>query len=86
MAAHRRFHSLEDSTKMDGNCAVAQAGFGRNEMYPCINDQTDYGIAIMGVKGSVLPVSLAVDNKEEPNIREGQHPSLMHATASLIPH
>jgi hypothetical protein len=24
---------------MDGNCAKAGVGFGKNEMYPCINDQ-----------------------------------------------
>ena len=37
----RAFSTLEDSTKMDGNCGKAVAGFGHNEMYPCINDQTD---------------------------------------------
>ena len=37
--------STQDSTKMDGNCAVAQPGYGRNEMYPCINDQVDYGMS-----------------------------------------
>ena len=55
---YRPFHTLEDSTSMDGNCAKAQPGYGRNEMYPCINDQVDYGVAITGVKGSGLPTQV----------------------------
>lgn len=30
---YRAFHTLEDTPAMDGNCAIAQKGFGRNEMY-----------------------------------------------------
>lgn len=80
---YRPFHTLEDSTKMDGNCATAQAGYGRNEMYPCINDQTDYGIAIMGIEGGGLPVALAVDSQDEPSTRSGQLPSMMSATVTV---
>ena len=44
------------------SAGIAQAGYGRNEMYPCINDQTDYGLAVAGIMGSGdIPVSLAVD-------------------------
>ena len=31
------------------SAGIAQAGYGRNEMYPCINDQTDYGLAVAGI-------------------------------------
>jgi hypothetical protein len=34
---YRPFHTLQDTPAMEGNCKIAQAGFGRNEMYPCIN-------------------------------------------------
>eukprot|EP00040_Diaphanoeca_grandis_P024980 m.137984 g.137984 ORF g.137984 m.137984 type:complete len:353 (-) comp29965_c0_seq1:60-1118(-) len=72
---YRLFSSLEDTTAMNGNCAKAQPGFGKNEMYPCINDQTDYGIAINGIKGAGLPVSLSVNNQQEPDTRMGQLPT-----------
>jgi len=80
---YRPFGSLEDSTKMDGNCAVAQPGYGRNEMYPCINDQVDYGIAIMGTRGSSLPTALAVTSQEEPDTRGGALPALMSGTVTV---
>ena len=51
---------------MDGNCRDAQPGFGRNEMYPCINDQVDYGIAVAGILGSDLPVSGSDTRTREP--------------------
>jgi hypothetical protein len=35
--------TLEDSTAMGGNCAAAQPGFGKNEMYPCIDKSVTYG-------------------------------------------
>ena len=45
------------------------------QRYPCINDQTDYGIAIAGLSGAGQPVFLAVDTQEEPDPRQGQLPS-----------
>ena len=46
--------------------------------YPCINSETDYGIAVAGIKGSGdIPVSLAVDAQEEPNTRRKEPPSRM---------
>ena len=83
---YRKFSSLEDSTEMNGNCARAQPGFGRNEMYPCINDETDYGIAITGLELSGddgRPVSLAVDTQEEPDPRQGQLPSKLKGTVTV---
>eukprot|EP00666_Eupelagonemidae_sp_cell4sb_P016478 gene16478-3973_t len=58
---YRRFSSLEDTTAMEGNCKNAQAGFGKNEMYPCINDQVDYGLAVTGVATpGALPLVLDI--------------------------
>ena len=34
---YRPMGTLEDSPAMDGNCALAQPGFGYNEMYPCVD-------------------------------------------------
>ena len=39
---YRRMDTLEDTRKMDGNCASAQAGFGKNEMYPCFYESVTY--------------------------------------------
>ena len=39
---------LPDAAQMDGNCALAQAGVGKNEYYPCIPSTQDYGVAIVG--------------------------------------
>lgn len=80
---YRKFSSLEDSTKMDGNCAIAQPGYGRNEMYPCINDQVDYGLAITGILGEGLPTSLQVDSQDEPDIRRGELPIRMHGVVTV---
>lgn len=78
-AYYRTFSSLEDTSEMKGNCKMAQAGQGLNEMYPCIYDQVDYGLAITGlaVKGS-LPVSLSVDRQSEPNVRSWARESQLH--------
>lgn len=45
---YRTMKSLEDSTKMNGNCKFAGAGFGKNEMYPCIDESVTYGLAVTG--------------------------------------
>ena len=42
---YRPMSTLEDSVKMDGNCANAGSGFGRNEMYPCFDEKVTYGLA-----------------------------------------
>lgn len=34
---YRRMGTLEDTPAMDGNCKIARAGWGKNEMYPCID-------------------------------------------------
>merc|ERR1719265_921345 len=45
---YRDFKSLEDTVAMDGNCKNAEAGPGRNEMYPCFNTDVTYGMAMKG--------------------------------------
>jgi hypothetical protein len=81
---YRKLSTLEDSTSMNGNCAKAQAGFGKNEMYPCFDEKVTYGLAVTGlaVKGT-LPVSLSVDITSEPNVRSWQKASQIHGTATV---
>ena len=72
MPYYRRMSTLEDSLKMDGNCADAGSGFGQNEMYPCIDKDVTYGLSVTGlaVTGAAdLPrVSLVVDTTYEPDV------------------
>ena len=64
---YRKMGTLQDSKLMVGNCAVAQPGFGRNEM--CVwHPPLHHAI--------VLPVSLSAqqswDGSEGEGVREGQ--------------
>lgn len=72
---YRSFDSLVDTPAMQGNCKNAQAGVGKNEMYPCLDDQVNYGLAVKGldVQGS-LPVSIKVSIQKEPDVRVGMRP------------
>jgi hypothetical protein len=81
---YRPFPTLQDSKAMDGNCLHAQAGFGKNEMYPCFDESVTYGLAVKGlaVTGS-LPVSLKVDIVEEPNVRSGDKPTAVHGEVTV---
>ena len=57
---YRRLDSLEDSLKMDGNCANAVAGWPHDEAYPCIYSVENQGVAISGISdpaGKALPLS-----------------------------
>merc|ERR550514_2713527 len=76
--------TLEDSSSMQGNCKEAQAGFGKNEMYPCIDEQVTYGLAITGlaVEG-ILPVTLEIPDTSEPNVRGWSSPSNLHGTVTV---
>lgn len=79
----RKFSTLIDDVKMEGNCKAAQAPHGLNEAYPCHNDQENWGAAISGIwdpKKITLPMSLWVDNWKEPNVRSGEKPVEMTAT------
>ena len=47
----------------------------KNEMYPCLDDQINYGIAITNLidpKNLTLPLSLEVNSISEPNIRNNE--------------
>jgi len=82
----RTFDSLLDDKRMEGNCADAGDGYGKNEMYPCIYDVKTYGYAIDGVKAAGVddvPVSVLVDTTDEPDIREDEPPGALTATLVL---
>lgn len=72
---YRPMGSLLDDLEMQGNCKDAQAGWGYNEMYPCIYSDLTYGYAITGLvdkNSNTVPVNLAVDSISEPDIRRGE--------------
>ena len=80
---HRPFNSLVDDTTMEGNCADAQAGWGENEMYPCINNDLTYGTAITGINDKnvkTISVNLVINSISEPDIREDVDPSAFTGT------
>jgi hypothetical protein len=81
---YRLMNSLEDDLSMQGNCKDAQAGFGKNEMYPCFYEQVTYGVAVKGLKKSGnLPVVLNVDRQDEPNVRYYQKAAELHGTVTV---
>jgi hypothetical protein len=66
---------------MEGNCKDAQPGWGKNEMYPCIYDQKNWGAAMKGLvdpyqKRKQINVQLFDEHNNiqlgEPNIRDGE--------------
>jgi len=83
---YRHFNTLQDDTKMQGNCKNAQAGPGRNEMYPCIFDQVDYGLAVTGLNTTVstLRIVLDVDRQDEPDVRFFQRPVSLYGTLRVF--
>ena len=65
---------------MNGNCKDAQPGWGKNEMYPCIYDQQNWGAALKGLidplkRAKPLVLTLYYDNNNivlsEPNVSIG---------------
>jgi len=87
MPYYRKMSTLEDDKSMQGNCAKAGSGFGKNEMYPCIYDQVTYGLAVTGVDmlavQGTLPVSLTVDITAEPNVRSFSSAKAIHGTVEV---
>jgi hypothetical protein len=70
---YRKFSSLPDSQKMDGNCAEAEPGVGKNEYYPCVaSTTTDFGLSILG----------NIDESQGNNAVELADYSNSHANAS----
>jgi hypothetical protein len=82
---YRKMSTLEDSPDLQGNCREAQAGFGKNEMYPCIDEQVTYGLAVTGIAvEGALPVSLEIPDTSEPNVRNPfSRPSNLHGTVTV---
>ena len=82
---YRPMSTLEDSKSMDGNCAHAGAGFGRNEMYPCFDESVTYGLAVTGLAVSgAIPVSVQTSGAvEEPNVRQGARPATLYANVTV---
>jgi len=82
----RPFNSMVDTTAMEGNCKNAQdnsGGHKRNEMYPCFNDQQNYGASIHGLvdpKNISLRSHLYVNILNEPDVRIDQKPVEMEGT------
>eukprot|EP00041_Stephanoeca_diplocostata_P007597 m.109037 g.109037 ORF g.109037 m.109037 type:complete len:379 (-) comp16955_c0_seq1:131-1267(-) len=70
----RAMGTLADNKLMMGNCRKAVAGWGHNEMYPCLPEDKDFGVAITGQMGETERVWIMVDSIGEPDIREGQKP------------
>lgn len=82
---YRHFNTLEDDTSMEGNCKNAGAFPGKNEMYPCLYDEVDYGIAVTGLDTAVttLRVVLDVDRQDEPDVRFFQRAVELHGTVTV---
>lgn len=83
---YRTFDSLNDDATMEGNCADAQAGFGKNEMYPCFDESVTFGLSVTGLRTGVptLRVSLDVDLQSEPDVREfWELPAELSATLTV---
>ena len=67
------------------SCAIARPGFGKNEMYPCVDKNVTYGLAVTGllVGGAVGTTSMTVNLPYEPNIRTGETAIQIHPNISV---
>ena len=94
----RPMYTLEDTPAMSGNCAKAGRGWGKNEAFPCIDENVTYGLAITGLKiaageqggvggggnGVHGHTSLSTGGLTyEPNVRGGQNATLVHPTVHV---
>ena len=71
---------------MEGNCANAGSGYGKNEMYPCIYEDQTYGTAISAIKGldaGDIKVSLTVNATDEADVREDEPPTPLQGTLKI---
>lgn len=90
---YREFSTLLDDLNMQGNCKNAQPGWGYNEMYPCIYSSRVYGYSMTGLVDEQpsslqtaiqrLPLSMSVNNTNEPNIRRGEPPVQLQASLTI---
>jgi hypothetical protein len=81
---YRAFNTLTDTAEFQGNCSEAQAGVGKNEMYPCLAEDHDYGVAITGPSADTERVALSVDSFEEPDLRFHQAPVNLTGTVTAM--
>ena len=86
---YRAMSTLEDTPAMEGNCADAQPGFGKNEMYPCFDQSVTYGLAVTGLQvaggsSGLLPVSLTVNTTAEPDVRRGEDPAWLRGEVEVV--
>ena len=85
----RKIRSLPDTTNMTGNCKLAQENLPdkqRNEMFPCINDQQNYGAAVRGLidpSSKTYPLTLFVSVLREPNVRVQEDMKEMFGTIKI---
>ena len=81
----RQFDSLLDDLDMEGNCADAGSGYGKNEMYPCIYEDLTYGTAISAIKGESgdIKVSLTVNTTDEADVREDEPPTPLQGSLKI---
>jgi len=81
MPYYRNFSSLENGLHMDGNCKQAGTGYPDREAYPCFFEQVAYGLATSGfaVEAPTLPVTIDVDRRMEPNVRNHESAVPLHA-------
>ena len=83
---YRTMASLNDSLKMDGNCANAVAGWPHDEAYPCLYTQENYGAALLGLEdpgNRSLNVALTLNRWDEPDIKRFEKPAELTITASV---
>mmetsp|Transcript_6441 Transcript_6441/g.20125 ORF Transcript_6441/g.20125 Transcript_6441/m.20125 type:complete len:436 (-) Transcript_6441:284-1591(-) len=81
---YRRFDTLVDAMEMTGNCSDAQAPHGLNEAYPCLNVNQNFGFAVTGfARGPTVPLSIEVDNIDEPCTPCGEDPIPTTATVTI---
>lgn len=83
----RQLNKMTDDTTMTGNCANAQPGYGKNEMFPCLDQSNASLVGITGLKydASVTTynTSLYVSYLDEPNIRDGINAVGMYGTLEI---
>ncbi len=83
----RQLNKMTDDTTMTGNCANAQPGPGKNEMFPCLDQSNASLVGITGLKydASVTTynTSLYVSYLDEPNIRDGINAVGMYGTLEI---
>ena len=82
----RRLNGMVDTVQMDGNCKNAQPEWKKNEMYPCFNDQNNYGTAIWGLNDpmkKLMPLYLSTKVMNDPDIRVGEHAVPMDFTIHI---